>query len=247
MSQELRSATAAPIEQPTGVGQTPATEERRIGGRAEIRAVGEGEGKILAALAAPFGQETVIRFPWGGGFREIIEETAFDDFLASDDDLIICLDHDRCTAFARRAAKTLRPSKSERGLEVEADLDLADPDVQKVRAKVANGTWWGMSFSFRLVEPDGEEWDESEVEQGMLPLRRLRKLHLYDVAVVTDPAYKGTTVGVRQAADVYAEYRRRQAPPAPDNPPAPESPAADSGTAEQELDHMRRRLDLLSL
>ena len=47
-----------------------------------------------------------------------------------------------------------------------------------------------MSFAF---SPTVEEWDDS----GSMPLRRLKEANLYDVAIVTYPAYNDTSIGIR--------------------------------------------------
>ena len=47
-----------------------------------------------------------------------------------------------------------------------------------------------MSFAF---VPTRQEWDDS----GDLPKRTIQDLQLYDVAIVTTPAYEGTDIGLR--------------------------------------------------
>jgi phage head maturation protease len=47
-----------------------------------------------------------------------------------------------------------------------------------------------MSFAFF---PEVQVWDES----GDIPLRKIRKASLYDVSVVTTPAYAGTEIALR--------------------------------------------------
>ena len=84
----------------------------------------------------------------------------------------------------------MKLSEDERGLFIEADLDLNDPDVKKITSKMERGDLDEMSFHFM---PTVEEWDDS----GEMPLRRLKEVNLFDVAIVTYPAYNDTSIGIR--------------------------------------------------
>jgi uncharacterized protein len=57
-----------------------------------------------------------------------------------------------------------------------------------------------MSFAFMS---ELQEWDET----GTLPLRTIRKASLYDVSVVTTPAYDGTSIGLRSLEQFRAVRR----------------------------------------
>jgi HK97 family phage prohead protease len=52
-----------------------------------------------------------------------------------------------------------------------------------------------MSFAFM---PTVQEWDES----GETPLRKIKEAELFDVAIVTYPAYNSTEIGLRSLKDV---------------------------------------------
>ena len=58
-----------------------------------------------------------------------------------------------------------------------------------------------MSFSFRARK---QEWEEPK-KKGQLPLRTMLDLQLFDVSVVTYPAYPQTSVSARDRARAYAE------------------------------------------
>jgi phage head maturation protease len=57
----------------------------------------------------------------------------------------------------------------------------------------ARGDYRYSSFAFYCL-PDGEQWEFGANDELV---RRVTKLHLVDVAPVADPAYWGTSVGLR--------------------------------------------------
>jgi HK97 family phage prohead protease len=87
---------------------------------------------------------------------------------------------------------TVRLSEDETGLAV--DLDLPDTQLGRdVQALVTRGDLYGMSFAFNARE---DKWVFAQ-ERGQLDHRTLTDVDLYDVSVVTDPAYEDTEVAVR--------------------------------------------------
>lgn len=201
--------------------------ERRVaGGSVEYRKRDDGVHE-LAGYAAVFNQETVI----GSWFREVIVPGAFRDVLGGDTRLLF--NHDANFPIARTTNGTLRLREDERGLWYEATLNPDDPDAMRVAAKVARGDVSQSSFAF-WIDPEGEEWDESEVKQGKLPLRKLTKFaQLDDVSPVTYPAYTGTSVSAR------AEERAREIPE--ELARAVADADAQQRTAQLRLDVRRRR------
>lgn len=83
---------------------------------------------------------------------------------------------------------TLR--EDDHGLYMEARLDPRDPDVRSIVPKMKRGDLDKMSFAFI---PETQEWDES----GDMPRRTIKRVSLYDVSIVTTPAYDGTEIGLR--------------------------------------------------
>lgn len=158
------------------------TREIRSGIPAEIRA--DAEGLKVEGYAAVFGQEANI----GGYFREIIEKGAFSEAIGRDD-VVFLINHDGLP-LARTRSGTLRLSEDEHGLKIETTLDPEDPDVKSISGKMKRGDLDKMSFAF---VPEVQEWDES----GDIPLRTIKRATLYDVSIVTQPAYEGTEIGLR--------------------------------------------------
>jgi HK97 family phage prohead protease len=129
-----------------------------------------------------------------GGFREIIEPGFFRDALRRKPDVRLLVNHDGLP-LARTASGTLELREDARGLHVFARLDRGDPDVEQLRRKMQRGDVDQMSFAFTLRE-DGDEWEDTEdgIVRRLLPDGAD---NLYDVSVVTYPAYRATEVSMR--------------------------------------------------
>lgn len=164
----------------------------------EVRAAEGDKNPTVEGYAAVFGEETVI----GDYFREVFEAGCFRDALKSDD-VVFLINHEGLP-LARTRAGTLTLKEDKRGLHISAELDGADPDVQRIVPKMKRGDLDKMSIAF---VPKVQEWSEHE---GELPLRKITEARLYDVSVVTMPAYEGTEIGLRALQD----YRTQSGTPA---------------------------------
>jgi len=159
------------------------THEIRAGLPVEIRADETGGIKV-SGYAAVFNEEANI----GGMFRERIAPGAFKDAV-SRDDVVFLINHEGLP-MARTRSGTLKLKEDERGLFMETDLDPEDPDVQSIVRKMKRGDLDKMSFAFL---PTRQEWDDNEE----IPLRTIQEARLFDVSIVTTPAYEGTDIGLR--------------------------------------------------
>lgn len=168
--------------------------EVRGGIPAEIRA--DDDGIRVSGYAAVFNQETVI----GGAFREVIAPGAFKDAIGRDD-VVFLINHEGLP-LARTRSGTLRLEEDEHGLRMETVLDPDDPDVKSVVSKMKRGDLDKMSFAFW---PTVQEWDDS----GDIPLRIIREVVLYDVSIVTTPAYDGTEIALRSLEQARKERRQK--------------------------------------
>lgn len=168
--------------------------EIRGGVAAEIRA--DGEEVRVAGYAAVFNQQTDI----GGYFREVIAPGAFDDAIGRDD-VVFLINHEGLP-LARTRSGTLKLTQDDKGLRMETVLDANDPDVQSIVPKMKRGDLDKMSFAFW---PEVQEWDES----GDVPVRTIRKASLFDVSIVTTPAYDGTSIALRSLDDFRKETKRK--------------------------------------
>lgn len=169
--------------------------ETRGGIPAEIRA--EADGIRVAGYAAVFNQTTDI----GGMFREVIAPGAFGAAIGRDD-VVFLINHDGLP-LARTRSRTLKLSEDSIGLRIETVLDAEDPDVRAIVGKMKRGDLDKMSFAFVATR---EEWDFNAEP----PTRTIREVELFDVSIVTSPAYEGTSIALRSLEDA----RKGTKPPA---------------------------------
>jgi len=162
------------------------SKEIRSGEPVEIRA--EGDTISVSGYAAVFNSETII----GGSYREQIAPGAFADAIGRDD-VMFLINHDGLP-MARTKSGTLNLAEDERGLYMSAELDSSDPDVRAIVPKMKRGDLDKMSFAF---SPEIQSWDDS----GDMPLRTIRQASLYDVSIVTYPAYQDTDIGLRSLSE----------------------------------------------
>lgn len=143
----------------------------------------------MQGYAARFHQRANI----GGLFWEEIQPGAFAPALAANPDVRLLLNHDANYLLARSAAGTLRLAEDALGLRVEADM-APTSYAQDLRVLLERGDIGQMSFAF-VVAPDGEQWQE--LPDGSL-LRTITAIaELWDVSVVTYPAYDATQASLR--------------------------------------------------
>ena len=167
----------------------------------EARAEGEN-GNTLVGYAAMFDMPSVDM-----GFTEYVSRGAFTKTLKDGADVRLLLDHVGAP-LARTRSGTLRLSEDERGLRVEADLDPTNPLAQTVLSALRRGDMNQMSFAFRTIR---DSWSKDG------SVRELREVQLYDVSVVTFPAYESTVAEVRAqrndtiSVDSRARTRKAQA------------------------------------
>ena len=154
----------------------------------------EAEGNLIhvTGYAATFGEATEIGPLDRWGWVEVIEEGAFSEALARGDDVSFLINHSGLP-LARNTSGTLALTQDQRGLRIDTALDPSDPDVQRILPKMKRGDLSKMSFAF-LSEK--ETWDET----GDHPVRTIQSVQLFDVSIVTDPAYEGTEIGLRSKA-----------------------------------------------
>lgn len=161
------------------------TERRSVAEPVEIRA--EGNGVKVVGYAAVFNQETDI----GGYFHEKVLPGAFAEAIKRDE-VVFLINHDGLP-LARTKSGTLKLSEDDHGLRIESELDPDDPDAKSVIGKMKRGDLDKMSIAF-FMRDGKQSWDQT-VDP---PLRTIEKVgRLYDVSVVTTPAYDGTDIGLR--------------------------------------------------
>jgi HK97 family phage prohead protease len=173
----------------------------RITMNSEVRSVTTEDGSLrIAGYAATFNSEAS-----GLSTREVIAPGAFSRSLASDEPVFLLVNHDTDQLpLASTQSGTLRLSEDEHGLRMEADLDPNNARAVELASALERGDVDKMSFAFS-VAPGGDTRAEG--------LRTLKDLNLFEVSVVTWPAYDSTSVAMRSATsnDIeLLELRRRK-------------------------------------
>jgi len=183
--------------------RTPSEPEVRIfisDLRVETRAEGDTSPAKIVGHAAVFDQWTTLYDGTYWTWREIVRPGAFRNALAENQDVVALFNHDRNQVLGRSTSGTLTLREDATGLLVEITL----PDTQLGRdlaTLVARGDLRGMSFGFK-VRANGEKVTITIQGEKELEERELLDLDLFDVSVVTRPAYPQTDVSVRSQADV---------------------------------------------
>lgn len=183
----------------------------------------DGEPAKIRGYAAVFNQLSEDL----GGFREQLATGAFSDAIGASD-VRALINHDANLVIGRNKSGTLTMSEDAVGLRVE----ITPPDTQAARDLVElmkRGDVNQMSFAFTVSKED-QTW----TRDGSGPwLRTIKKVsRLFDVSVVTYPAYPQTSAAVRALEDLQsAEAAKAQA----------------EAEAQREHDARARELDLLEL
>lgn len=120
-------------------------------------------------------------------FVEYVKRGAFTKTIKDGADVRLLIDHEG-VPLARTKSGTLRLSEDERGLAVEADLDPMNPDAARIISAMKRGDLSQMSFAFRTIK---DAWSDDR------SVRELKEVKLYDVSVVTFPAYEETVAEIR--------------------------------------------------
>lgn len=154
--------------------------------RFEVREAAGQTGPVIAGYFAVFDTE----YEMWAGVSEKIARGAFTPCLG--DDIRALIDHDTRLVLGRTAAGTLTLREDDHGLYGEIKINEADTDAMNLYARVQRGDVSQCSFGFDIiaedyvVSPDGQKctWTVREVK-------------LYEVSVVTFPAYEATAVEAR--------------------------------------------------
>jgi HK97 family phage prohead protease len=130
-----------------------------------------------------------------GGFRETILPGAFDKVLnrqRGKRDVVALFNHDANQLLGRTSSGTLELSSDENGLRYSVVLPNTELG-RTISELTARGDLRGSSFAF-TVDQKGQSWAPGE--DGM-PRRSIREVSgLFDVSVVTHPAYSSSSAAV---------------------------------------------------
>jgi HK97 family phage prohead protease len=132
-----------------------------------------------------------------GGFRETILPGAFDKVLSRQrgkQDVVALFNHDPNQLLGRTSSGTLELSSDEKGLRYSVMLPNTELG-RTIGELVARSDLRGSSFAFTVpADGKGEQWTQGEDGK---PRRSIREVSgLFDVSVVTHPAYPSSTTSV---------------------------------------------------
>ena len=190
----------------------------------ELREDGDGLPPVIQGYAANYNQPSEDL----GGYVEYIAPGAFSSAI-SRDDVRALFNHDSNYVLGRNKAGTLSLVDDAQGLAI----SVMPPDAQWARdlmGSMKRGDINQMSFQFSVLE---EEWGSL----NNYPTRTLKDVKLYDVSVVTFPAYPTTSAAVRSKLD---ELTNAQAG---DNKSQPEN----GRTTQERHAAKQRQLNLLKI
>jgi HK97 family phage prohead protease len=190
---------------------------------------GEGQEQSRTVVGTPivFGQRSNNLTPWSS-YREVyevMEPGCISDELLRESDIVLNLNHSnkvtdilgRC----RNGEGTLKLTKSLRDIGCECDVAETNAGNDTL-VLIKRGDITGMSFAFEDDYEDSEngvsyERMKNEDHDGKeVWVRHVKRVTaLYDVSIVTHPAYEQTSVGTREQSEaidkaIEAQLKREQ-------------------------------------
>ena len=194
---------------------------------------GQQESREIEGRPIVFGVRSVNLTPWSSTRKvyEILEPGCISRELLAKSDVILNLNHsnmvpDVLGRFRNSDKDTLSLELRGDGIDCRCDLPHTN-NANDALELMKRGDITGMSFAF---EDDYEDTENgvsyertNDVEDGKeVWLRHVKKITgLYDVAIVTHPAYEQTTVGLREASEAIDKaieaQLKREATPATDD------------------------------
>ena len=220
---------------------------------------GEGQEESRTVVGTPivFGVRSVNLTPWSScrEVYEVMEPGCISDELLRESDVILNLNHNSSVLNVLGRCKngegTLTLTKSQRNISCECDLPNTNAGNDSLEL-IKRGDITGMSFAFEDDWEDSEngvsyERIEDRNEKGKeVWLRHVKKvIGLYDVSIVTHPAYEQTSVGTREASDeidkAIDEQLKREAGNTNEETPEQKKAREDKEREERELEEQAEK------
>ena len=179
-----------------------------------VREAGEGQAESRRVVGKPivFGVRSVNLTPWSSSrvVYEILEPGCISDELLQRSDVVLNLNHSNQVQHIlgryRKGTGTLALAKRENY--IESDCELPETTAANdTLVLIKRGDITGMSFAFADDYEDTENGVSYERTNETLDgkevwLRHVKRITgLYDVSIVTTPAYEQTSVGTREAGE----------------------------------------------
>jgi uncharacterized protein len=151
----------------------------------EIRTAADGT-KTISGIAAPFNKRSVDL----GGFVEIIAPGTFKRTLVQNPDVLALRDHTQSILLGRTKSGTLTLTESPEGLRFTCKLPNTS-QAADLAESLARGDIDSCSFGFVTVKDD---WS---VDADGTVVRTLQDVDLFEISVVSFPAYPDSTAALR--------------------------------------------------
>ncbi len=164
--------------------RTPGRQIRSVSANFTTRT--DDKGPVIAGYFAVFNSPYELFC----GCIEKVAPGAFAECL--EQDVRALIDHDTRLVLGRTIAGTLTLREDEHGLYGEIRINEHDSDAMNLYARVQRGDVTQCSFGFDIIS---EEYEVSP--DGQTCTWTIRKVFLYEVSVVTFPAYEATSVEAR--------------------------------------------------
>lgn len=166
---------------------------------AEFRATRAEDGNLyIEGYFAVFGSE----YRMYENAIETIDEDAFDETLGGD--IRALVNHDSTLVLGRTTAGTLDLRVDKMGLWGRITINQADSDAMNLYERVRRRDVTQCSFGFDIID------QSTEVLENGTTVWKLRRVKLYEVSVVTFPAYEDTSVQARAADYAQIEERKKE-------------------------------------
>lgn len=182
------------------------TSQWKVACPVELRSSSDGKGRMIGGYALKFNKRSQNL----GGYIEVIAPSFTNQSRADGWPDVVCrYNHNDELLLGTTRSGTLKLSTDDIGLVYDVDCPECRGDVLEMVARrdVAHS-----SFAFEVTE---QEWGVSEEN---FPQRTLVSGHIIDVAPVSSPAYRDTTVAMRSLAkfleapieDVLTAHREKE-------------------------------------
>ena len=157
------------------------------------------DSKIISGYFVVFNSETEL---YQGVYEEVAPE-AFDSVDFSDVKALV--DHDTAKVLGRTKASTLSLSVDDKGLYGEITVNENDQEAMNLYSRVIRGDVDQCSFGFEILNEEMIQNSDGTVKFI------IKSINLYEVSVVTFPAYQETAVEARSKQIEDAQKRTLQA------------------------------------
>ena len=165
------------------------------------------ENKIVG-YAAKYDSPSEDMWSFLGTYREYIDKGAFDGVLSKKDDVRCLFNHNDDKVLGRTTNNTLTLRADDKGLYFECEIDPEISWQSDLLKSIKRGDINQCSFAFTL---DKEDYTDEYDKNSDTYTRHIKGFQrLYDVSVVTYPAYPATEAYARDLKETIEQVKKEQ-------------------------------------